>query len=215
MVKGGDRSATIAFAARGAGVQLEQNIKPAPRLERKHPVRDFVHGVFAHGLTALGAEGHAHACVKQPQIIVNLGRGRHRRARIARRVLLPDGHRRRDPDHLVNVGFLHAFQELARVGGEGFDVATLALGIDRVKGQAGLAGARYSGDHRDPVVRDFAVDVPEIVHARPANHDGLLARVLVAPAVILRRRGFRGGCRRQIPTVLHVDSRARALLPSA
>ena len=119
---------------------------------------------------------------------------------------MPDGHRRRDPDHLVNIRLLHALQELARVSGEGFDITALAFGIHCVKGQAGLAGAGYACDHGDPVVRDFAVDVLEIVDARPANHDGLLARVLVAPGVILRRRGFHGGCRRQMVSILHVRS---------
>src|SRR5439155_16614677 len=68
LVPGDDRSATIAFAAPDAGVQREQNIKPSPGLERKHAVCDFVHRVFAHDLTAFGAEGHTHTRVKQPQI---------------------------------------------------------------------------------------------------------------------------------------------------
>jgi len=49
----------------------------------------------------------------------------------------------------VNVGLIHLAQKLPRVGREALDVATLALGVDGVKGQRGLARTREPGkDHQ-------------------------------------------------------------------
>ena len=89
-------------------------------------------------LAALDAKGAAAAGEEQAQVIVNFGRGGDGRARIARRIFLPDGDGRRDAGDFVDIGLLHALKELARVGGKRFDVAALAFGIDRVEGERDL-----------------------------------------------------------------------------
>ena len=73
---------------------------------------------------------------------------------IARGVFLPDGDGGRDAVDLVDVGLFHALQELAGVGGERFDVAPLAFGVDGVEGERGFAGARDTGDDGELVVGD-------------------------------------------------------------
>jgi len=35
----------------------------------------------------------------------------------------------------VDIGLLDALEELTRIGGEGFDVAALSLGVDGVEGE--------------------------------------------------------------------------------
>ena len=45
------------------------------------------------------------------------------------------------PLDVLDIGFLHASEELAGVGAEGLDVAALALGVDGVEGEGTLAGA--------------------------------------------------------------------------
>ncbi len=70
---------------------------------------------------------------------------------------------------MLDVGLLHHLEELARVGAEALDVAALALGIDGVEGEAGLARARQAGDHRQALARDVDVDPLEIVLARAAD----------------------------------------------
>ena len=75
--------------------------------------------------------------------------------------------------HEVDVGLLDAFEELAGVGGEGFDVAALALGVDGVEGERGLAGAADAADDGEGVVRDVDVDGLEVVGARAADGDGV------------------------------------------
>ena len=68
-------------------------------------------------------------------------------------------------------GFCIISQELARVGRERLDVAPLALGVDRVEGERGLARAGEAGEHDQLVARDGQVDVLEVVLARAADHD--------------------------------------------
>ena len=70
----------------------------------------------------------------------------------------------------VDVGALHLVEELAGVGGEGFDVAALALGVDGVEGERGFAGAGKAGNDRQRVARDFDADVFQVVLARAAHN---------------------------------------------
>src|SRR6185312_7118390 len=49
------------------------------------------------------------------------------------------------------------------VGAEALDVAALALGVDRVEGQAGLAGPGESGDADERAAREPDGDVLEVV----------------------------------------------------
>jgi ABC-type dipeptide/oligopeptide/nickel transport system ATPase component len=59
----------------------------------------------------------------------------------------------------------------ARVGGQGLDVAALALGVDGVEGERGFARARQAGDDRQALARDVDVDPLEVVLARAADGD--------------------------------------------
>src|SRR5579863_1631572 len=102
---------------------------------------------------------------------MDFGHRAHRRARILRRGLLLDGDRRRQTVDLVYVRLLHHFEELARVGREGLDIAALALGVDRVEGERGLARAGEAGEHHQMVARNGEIDVLEVVLARAADHD--------------------------------------------
>src|SRR3546814_18838679 len=69
--------------------------------------------------------------------------GPHGAARIAHRVDLVDGDGRQNALDPVNLRLVRAVEKLAGIGRKGFDVAMLALGIQRVEGQRTLARARY------------------------------------------------------------------------
>jgi hypothetical protein len=56
-------------------------------------------------------------------------------------------------------------------GRQALDIAPLALGIQRVEGQAGLARSRQAGDHHQRVFRDVEIDVLEVVGAGTADTD--------------------------------------------
>ncbi len=62
-----------------------------------------------------------------------------RAARVAGVALLLDGNRRGEPVDLLDFGFGHLFDELARVGGHRLDVAALPFGIDGLESKGGLA----------------------------------------------------------------------------
>ena len=57
-------------------------------------------------------------------------------------------------DH-IHFGPLHLIEKLARIGGERLHVTALALGINRVEGQRGLARAGQSGDNREACSAEF------------------------------------------------------------
>jgi hypothetical protein len=70
---------------------------------------------------------------------------------------------------VVDVGLFHHAQELAGVGRQGLHVAALALGVQRVEGQGGLARAGQARDHHQLVAGDVEIDVLEVVRARAAQ----------------------------------------------
>jgi hypothetical protein len=120
---------------------------------------------------ARGAVRMADAGEQQAQVVVDLGDRADRRSRVSAGALLVDRDRRAQAVDLVDVRLLHLAQELARIGGQALDVAALALGVDRVEGEAALARAGQAGDHDQPVARHGHRDVLEVVLAGPANDE--------------------------------------------
>ena len=100
----------------------------------------------AIGAAAVVAVRMADPGPQQPQVVVDLGDRADRRARVARGGLLVDRDRRRQPLDRVHVRLVHLAEELARVRRQRLDVAALALGVDRVEGEARLARAGQPGD---------------------------------------------------------------------
>src|SRR5205814_68889 len=119
---------------------------------------------------AVGAVGHADAGVEQSQVVVDLGDGADRRARVPRRRLLVDGDRRRQPFDEVDIGLIHLAQELAGIGGQRLHVPALAFGIDRVEGEGGLPRPRQACEHDQPLAGQFEAEVLQVVLPGPANH---------------------------------------------
>ena len=108
---------------------------------------------------------------EEAQVVVDLGDRGDGRPGIAPRRPLLDRDGRREPLDLVHVRLLHLPEELAGVGGEGFDVPPLALGVEGVEGERGLAGAGDAGQDDEGVPGDVEVQVLEVVLARAANSD--------------------------------------------
>jgi hypothetical protein len=72
---------------------------------------------------------------------------------------------------MIHVGLSHYVKELAGIGRQALDIAALSLGIDRIKGEAGLARTGKPGNHNQLVARNVHVDVLEVVFARTAHGD--------------------------------------------
>ncbi len=122
-------------------------------------LNDLLAGLARDGLSAIRAMRHANGSVDDAEIIVNFGDGADGRTRRARGRFLLDSDRGRKAFDDVDFGALHLVEELARVGGERFDVSALAFGIDSVKGERGFAGAGEAGDDRKAVPGDFDADI--------------------------------------------------------
>ena len=72
-------------------------------------------------------------------MIVELSHGADGRARRAHGIGLIDCDRWRNPFDSIHRGFIHAIEELARVGGKGFNITPLPFCIHCIEGQGRLA----------------------------------------------------------------------------
>src|SRR5690606_24860373 len=99
----------------------------------------------------------ADARVEQAQVVVDFGDGADGRARVVRGRLLLDRDGRGEALDVVDVRLLHHAQELPGIGRQRLDVAALALGVDGVERERGLAGPGQAGDHDQLVARQLQV----------------------------------------------------------
>ncbi len=85
------------------------------------------------------------------------------RARSAHRIRLVDGDRRRDPLDAFDLRLVHAVEELPGIGGEGFNIPPLPLGIDGVKGEGGFSRAGDTSDDDQLPQRQVEIETFEII----------------------------------------------------
>ena len=153
---------------------------PARSLRQfEQPGCDLVDGVLADADAAGRAKGLADTGEEQPQEIVAFGGGGDGRARITGGVLLPDRDGGSDAVDVVHVRLLHPLEKLARVSGERFDIAALALGVDRVEGERRLPRPRDARDDGQLIVGNRKRNVFEVVDPRAADPDVILHAVLL------------------------------------
>ena len=163
-----EEGAVLALAAPHHG---GHDLEAGPLGELEHPVDDLLGGLARHGPPADRAVGMADAGIQKAQVVVDLGDGPDGRAGVARGRLLVDGDGGRQALDEIDVGLVHLPQELAGVGRQRFDVAALALGIDRVEGQGGLARSRQAGEDDQAVPGQIEGDVSQVVLASAANDE--------------------------------------------
>ncbi len=136
---------------------------------------DAVRVVALHGAAAAAADQAGGAGVEQLEVVVELGHRADRGARRAHGVGLVDRDRRGDAVDAVDLRLVHAVEELARVRGKGLDVAALALGVDRVEGERGLAAAAHARDDDELAERKAQVEALQVVLAGAFDDDELVA----------------------------------------
>ena len=174
----------LAIFALAAAHHRREQIKPRAFGQRDHAV-DHLADRLALDRQAGGRRiGNADARPQKPHVVVDLGDGADRRARIFRGRLLLDRDGRREAVDLIDVRLLHHLEELPRIGRQAFDIAALALGIDGVEGERGFAGARKAGEHHELVARDVEIDIFQIMLARAADGDHAGVTVLAAGGFI-------------------------------
>ncbi len=149
--------------ALAAAHDRREHHEPRALVQRHDVVDDLLRRLPLDRPPADVAVGPADPRPEQAQVVVDLGHRPDGRPRVARGRLLVDGDRRRQALDRIDVGLVHLAQELARVGGQGLDVAALAFGVDRVERQRRLPGARQARDHDQRIPRNGHGDVPEVV----------------------------------------------------
>ena len=164
----GDFLAVLALAA--AHDRREQ-IEPRALRQRQDAIDHLADRLALDRQAGRGRIGNADARPQQAHVVVDLRHRADGRARVLRRRLLLDRDRRRQAVDLVDIRLLHHLEELPRIGRQAFDIAPLALGIDRVEGERRLARSRKAREDDELVARDRQVDVLQIVLARAAHGD--------------------------------------------
>ena len=164
----------LAVLALAAAHDRREHHEARAVLELHHLVDDLLDRLAFDRRAADVAMRLADPRPQQAQVVVDLGNRADRRARVARRRLLVDRDRRRQAFDRVDVGLVHLPEELARVGAQRLDVAALALGVDGVERQRGLARARQTGDDDERVTRQLEADVLEIVLAGAGDDDAIV-----------------------------------------
>ena len=91
-------------------------------------------------------------------------------------IRLLDGDGRGDAVDGIDLRLVHPVHELPGVGRKSLHVAALALGVDGVEGEAGLAAAAGSRDDIELPKRDIEVESLQVILTDTANLDGIAMR---------------------------------------
>ena len=157
--------------ALAAARDRRQQVDAGALRQGQNPIDHLADGLAFDRQAGRRRIGDADAREQQAQVVVDLRDRADGRARVLGGGLLLDRDRGRQALDQFHVRLLHQLQELARIGGERFDIAPLALGIDGVEGEGGLARAGKAGDDGQRLARDIDVDVLEIVLFGAAHGD--------------------------------------------
>jgi hypothetical protein len=167
--------------------QRRQQGHLAALVEAHQLADDLVGRPRRHRAAAQMAALLAHARVEHAQVVVDLGDGADRGARVGRGRLLLDGDGRRQAADVIVLGLLHLAEELAGIGRQRLDVAPLALGVERVESERGLARPGHTRHHDQLALGDLQVVDGQVVLARAFYREEV--RLAAARA----RRGGRHG----------------------
>ena len=164
----------VAVVALPAADDRREDLHARALRECRDRVDDLVVRLTLHRRARDVRVGVGGAGVEQPHEVVDLRHRAHRRARVAGDRLLLDGDHRREAVDEVDVGPLHHPEKLAGVARQRLHVAALALGVDRVEGQARFAGPAQARHHDELVAGDVEVDALEVVLAGTADKDAVV-----------------------------------------
>ena len=148
-----------------------QDHGPRPLGQRQDGILDLLGRLLQNIRATLVTGGRTEAGHQQPQVIVDLGDRRYGTAWILNAGPLVDTDRRLQTLDQVHIGPLHLVEKLASINRQAFDVLSLTLGIQRVKGQAALARAARPGNHDQLVSRNIKVDILQVVSPSTTNPD--------------------------------------------
>ena len=132
-------------------------------------IHHLVHSLLGDLSSALRAVGNTDPRIQQTEIIVDLCYGTHRGTRVTIGGFLVDGDGRRQPFDTFHIRLLHLSQELSRIGGQGFHIASLSFRIDRIECQGRLTGTGHTGQYHQFVSGDIYVNIFQIMFIGAAD----------------------------------------------
>ena len=151
----------------------------------EHAIGGRLRRVAHDGRVAARAMHLAHAREQEAQVVADLGHRADGGAGVAHAVALLDGDRRRHAGDAVDVGPLHALEELPRVGRHRLDVAPLPFRIQRVEREARLARPGDAGHHGQRRARNLDPHVAQVVRARAVDVDRAGHSCFSIPSLLL------------------------------
>src|SRR3546814_4747092 len=134
-------------------------------------ISDWSSDVCSSDLGEAGGVGvrNADARPEEAHIDVDLCNRGDGGARVAAGRLLLDGDGGGETLDMLDIGLLHHLQKLARISGEGFNIAPLPLRIDGVEGKRTFPRTGKAGDDDQLVAGQVDIDALQIVLARAAH----------------------------------------------
>ncbi len=164
-----DACAGVAVFQERLHLFLELALAPADNRRHDHhavfrsqghdPLHDLVRRLSADGPAALGAVWNPDGGEQQAKIIVDFGNGPDGRTRTAAGGLLLNRDGRAKSIDCINIRTFHLIQKLPRVGRKSLHVASLTLGVNRVKRQGRLPRPAQPGHHGQGVARNLDVNI--------------------------------------------------------
>ena len=139
--------------------------------QRQQVLGHLVGRADRQGFAADWAVRRAHRREEHAQVIRDVRHRPDRRAWIGADGFLIDRDDRRQPVDEIDVRFLELSHKPLGEGGHRRQQPALPLGVDRVEGERGFAGAAHPCDDGELVARDLDVDVLEVVLAGSADLD--------------------------------------------
>ena len=137
-------------------------------------VDDLVDGLLANLLAADGTVGRTHPGPEQAEVVVDLRHCTHSGPRVLAGGLLVNGDGGREAVDVVHIRLFHLAQEHPGIGAQALHVSPLALGINGIESQGGLARAGKSRHHHQLIPGNLHVHIFEVVLPRAFDIDFIL-----------------------------------------
>jgi hypothetical protein len=131
--------------------------------------------------------------------IGDFGDGPDGGSRVSAAGFLLDGDGRGESVDAVDLGFGELGEELASVGGEGFDIAALAFGEEGIEGHGGFSGAGDASEADESATGEVEGDVAEVMFASATDLDDFLRHDPRVSRSEVERKRIIAGARRCPP----------------
>ncbi len=148
-----------------------KKLNPASLRHSHNQIYHLVHRLTADHSSALRTVRNTHTGIQKPEIVIYFRHGTDRRPRITVCGLLINGNCGRKSLDALHIRFFHLTQKLPGVGREALHIPSLALRVNRVKGQRALPRSGKAGQHNQFISGNIQINMFQIIFSRAADTD--------------------------------------------